>query len=112
VRAAGLTAAYKDARIGARELAETLNATAFGLKRQARSREDFGRQGEHLGREAFSRTDESHDKNDLHHGKLRWARTATALLFATRGFKVIAMMRKPNDAHWRRRRTSRSFRST
>ena len=43
VRASGLTAAYKDARIGARELAETLNATASGLKHQARSREDFGR---------------------------------------------------------------------
>ena len=43
VRVSGVPAAYKDARIGARELAETLNATASGLKHQARSREDFGR---------------------------------------------------------------------
>jgi AcrR family transcriptional regulator len=43
VRASGLTAAYKDARIGARELAETLNATASGLKHHAQSREEFGR---------------------------------------------------------------------
>jgi AcrR family transcriptional regulator len=43
VRAFGLPAAYKDARIGARELAETLNATAAGLKHQARSREEFRR---------------------------------------------------------------------
>jgi AcrR family transcriptional regulator len=43
VRACGLPGAYKDARIGARELAETLNATASGLKHQASSREEFGR---------------------------------------------------------------------
>lgn len=41
VRASGLSAAYKDAGIGARELVETLYATAVGLKDQAPSREEF-----------------------------------------------------------------------
>lgn len=43
VRGSGLSAAYKHAGISARELAETLAATASGLKRQAGSREEFGR---------------------------------------------------------------------
>jgi AcrR family transcriptional regulator len=43
VRTSGLAVAYKHARVSARELAETLNATAAGLKYQARSREEFRR---------------------------------------------------------------------
>jgi AcrR family transcriptional regulator len=43
VRASGLSAAYKDAGISARELAETLGAAASGIKHQAGSREEFGR---------------------------------------------------------------------
>ena len=43
VRASGLSAAHKEADIGARELAETLHAVAYGLKHQANSRDEFGR---------------------------------------------------------------------
>jgi AcrR family transcriptional regulator len=41
--AAGLTAAYKPAGLTARQLADTLQATAGGLKHSGRSREEFGR---------------------------------------------------------------------
>jgi TetR/AcrR family transcriptional regulator, regulator of autoinduction and epiphytic fitness len=42
IRASGLPAAYKPAGLTARQLAETLNATARGLKHGCASREEFG----------------------------------------------------------------------
>jgi len=42
IRASGLPRAYRAAGIGAKQLAETLSATARGLKHKARSRAEFG----------------------------------------------------------------------
>jgi len=42
IRGSGLPAAYRTAGISARQLAETLNATARGLKYTSASRSDFG----------------------------------------------------------------------
>jgi len=42
LRSSGLPAAYRAAGISARQLAETLNATARGLKHDAASRSEFG----------------------------------------------------------------------
>ena len=42
LRAAALPAAYKPAGLTARQLAETLHATAHGLKHRCKSRDDFG----------------------------------------------------------------------
>jgi AcrR family transcriptional regulator len=44
IAGSGLAAAYKPARLTARQLADTLHATARGLKYSSATREEFGRQ--------------------------------------------------------------------